>query len=296
MGNPKIKLFLLPAVALLFILACAIPATPSGNNIMETQALLNTQPIPFATTQLPTGTAIIIPATITLTATSTSIPTITPTPTLSIPMVTVSVGTNCREGPGLIYNRVDGLLVGEQAEIVSVAPAGLNYVVIRRPHEPGDCWLWLEYATVTGDISRLPIAIVPPTPTATFTPTITATGTATPTFTATTPAPTLFGGSWTMVLAGDTYNNVQLTQTGNTISGTVTIGAGNKVTLTGTLGPDGRTVTGTFTQSAGAPGNFVWHLFNTLDQYNGQGTVASTAFEWCGYRAGQSAPVPCQAP
>jgi hypothetical protein len=94
---------------------------------------------------------------------------------------------------------------------------------------------------------------------------------------------------------GSSYN-VSLTQTGNVISGSFTTTSGNVVTFTATLSSDSRTVTGTFTQSADVPGNFVWHLFNNLVQYNGQGTTASAAFEWCGYRAGQSAPMPCQAP
>jgi hypothetical protein len=298
MGSPKIKLFLPLAVALLVILACAIPTTPGGNNIPATQALLNTQPIPFATTQLPTGTAIIIPATITSTATSTSIPTLTFTPTLSIPMVTVSVGTNCRVGPGRVYDRVDGLLVGEQAEIVRLAPASVNYVVIKRPHEPGECWLWLEYATITGDTSRLPIAVIPPTPTPTltFTPTMTSTPTSTPTSTATLTPPSAFGGAWNMVIFGNPYV-VTLVQTGNSITGSFTPVGGSIVNLTGTLGADGKTVTGSFAETAGVSGTFIWHLLNNLVQFNGHGDITGNgSLEWCGYRAGQSAPVPCQAP
>ena len=120
MGNQKFKLFFLPAVSLLVVFACTIPSPENVNNIQETQPILNTQSVPIATTQLPTDTATVILATATVTAT----PTITYTPTSSIPMVTVSVGTNCREGPGKIYNLLDGLMVGEQAEIVKLAPAG----------------------------------------------------------------------------------------------------------------------------------------------------------------------------
>ena len=98
-----------------------------------------------------------------------------------------------------------------------------------------------------------------------------------------------------MVVAGSPYN-VSLTQIGNVVNGSFTMTSGNVVTFTGTLGSDSRTVTGTFTQSADVPGSFVWHLFNNLVQYNGQGIAGSTAFEWCGYRAGQAAPVPCLAP
>ena len=296
MGNSKIKLFFLPAVLLLVVFACSLPSPQNVNNMLPSQPVTNTAPvIPTATTQLPTATVIVISATATAAATLT--PTIAYTPTSSIPMVTVSVGTNCREGPGRIYNLLDGLMVGEQAEIVRLAPAGVNYVVIKRPHEPGECWLWLEYATITGDISRLPIAVIPPTPTATATPTmtITATSTSTQTFTPTTPAPAPFAGSWTMIVAGSSPT-VNITQTGNIISGSFKMAGGNIVTFNGTLSSDNQTVTGTFTQSAGDAGDFVWHVFNNLMQFNGHGVANSVTFEWCGYRAGQSAPVPCLAP
>jgi hypothetical protein len=292
MRYAKPKLLFLP-LALLLMLACAIPAPSNGNNTQATQALLLTQLAPVATTQVPTSTVLVVPATITLTATSTLIPTITLTATPAIPMVSVSVGTNCREGPGRIYNRVDGLLVGEQAEIVSLAPAGLNYVVIRRPHEPGECWLWLEYATVSGDASRLPIAVIPPTPTLIMTATPTSTSTSTPTLA----PPTPFGGSWNMIVFGNPYV-ATLIQTGSSITGTFTTSGGKKVDLAGTVGPDGKTATGTFTETSGVNGTFVWYLLNNMAQFNGHGDIAgsTSSQEWCGYRAGQSAPVPCLAP
>lgn len=119
--------------------------------------------------------------TLTSTPSSTATPTLTFTPTLTltlpytttpvVPLVTVSVPTNCRTGPGIVYPRVGALLVGEVAQVVARNAQG-NYWYIRNPDRPGGyCWLWGEYATVTGNISALPVYTPPPSPTPTFTPT-----------------------------------------------------------------------------------------------------------------------------
>jgi len=93
-------------------------------------------------------------------------------------MVTVSVDTNCRTGPGVVYDRVGGLLVGEQAVVVGKYSAG-NYWIINNPDSSGTCWLWGQYATVTGNTAGLPEYTPPPTPTPTITPTPTFTSTPT---------------------------------------------------------------------------------------------------------------------
>lgn len=120
------------------------------------------------------------------TATASLTPTITLTLPPSVPMVSVSVDTNCRTGPGIVYDRLTGLFVGEKAEVIgkytSVTP---NYWIIRKGSVT--CWLWGRYATVEGNTSNLPEMVPPPspTPTSTPTPTITPTITLTTTSTAT---------------------------------------------------------------------------------------------------------------
>ena len=95
----------------------------------------------------------------------TLVPTNTPTPTPSVPMVSVSVNTNCRIGPGSAYDLVGGLLVGETAQIVALSSVS-NYVVIELPDGSGrDCWLWMQYGTQTGSTAGLPVLTPPPTPT-----------------------------------------------------------------------------------------------------------------------------------
>ena len=65
----------------------------------------------------------------------------TPTPvftsTPGIPLISVTVATNCRVGPGKVYDRVGALLVGQVAEVVGRNLNG-NYWYIRNPNTPTD--------------------------------------------------------------------------------------------------------------------------------------------------------------
>jgi len=102
-------------------------------------------------------------------------PTLTPTATLSptpiftstplVPQIMVSVATNCRVGPGKVYDRVGALLVGEVAEVFGKDATGM-YWYIRNPDSgPEYCWLWGQYASFAGNLAALPIYTPPPTPT-----------------------------------------------------------------------------------------------------------------------------------
>jgi hypothetical protein len=109
----------------------------------------------------------------------------------SIPMVSVSINTNCRTGPGISYDLRGALLVGETEEIVAISTAP-NYWYITNPDRPGEfCYLWGEYATVVGETQALPkfTPLPSPTPTNTPTPSVTPTPSNTPTPTYT-PSPT----------------------------------------------------------------------------------------------------------
>jgi len=92
-------------------------------------------------------------------------PTATPTPTstLGVPMVSVSTTTNCRTGPGTDYDIVSSLGPGQMAEVVGKYSGG-NYWVIKTPGGGGNCWLWGQYATITGNTDKLPEMIPPPAP------------------------------------------------------------------------------------------------------------------------------------
>jgi hypothetical protein len=163
-------LLLFAAVLAIAALACSqfTPAAPPQDpnaadiSIAQTVAARQTE---AALTNPPTATSTATPALPTLTLQPTSSATPEFTPTLETPLITVSVDTNCRTGPGQVFERVGILLVGETAEIVGREPRG-EYWLIRNPDE-GEveyCWVWGEYATVTGNLLPLLFASPPPTP------------------------------------------------------------------------------------------------------------------------------------
>ena len=98
--------------------------------------------------------------------------------------VTVSVATNCRQGPGTAFANVYGMPVGQVAKVVAKNSYS-GYWIIEIPGQNGKtCWLWGQYATINGDTASLK-DVVTPTSVATQTPTATATLRATLTPTAT---------------------------------------------------------------------------------------------------------------
>jgi uncharacterized protein YgiM (DUF1202 family) len=90
--------------------------------------------------------------------------TITPTATPGVPMASVSVSTNCRTGPSTEFDLLGSLAVGQSAEVVGKYQNGA-YWIIETPGSSGNCWLWGNYATVSGNTSSLPEYPAPPTPT-----------------------------------------------------------------------------------------------------------------------------------
>ena len=92
--------------------------------------------------------------------------------------VTVSVATNCRQGPGTAFASVYGMPVGQVAKVVAKNSYS-GYWIIEIPGQAGQtCWLWGQYATINGDTAGLkdvvtPTSVATNTPTATIAPTIT---------------------------------------------------------------------------------------------------------------------------
>jgi hypothetical protein len=96
----------------------------------------------------------------------------TPTPQVTNtplpPMASVSVQTNCRNGPGSEYDVLGIMNVGETAEVVGKSLYADNWV-IKLPSNPAiTCTIWGQYATVIGDTAALPVINPPPTPTGGF--------------------------------------------------------------------------------------------------------------------------------
>lgn len=165
-----------------------------------------------------------------LTETPTESPTatITLTATSSFPIVQVSVNTNCRTGPGVIYDWVSALLIDQEAEVIA-RNADESYWVIQNPGGAGTCWLWGYYATVEGPTESLPVWEAPPTPT----PLATNTNTPTPTKTLT-PQPTIPPFTRTLRLASPymSGNDVLLLQ-----QRLLALGYGELGAADGTFGP-----------------------------------------------------------
>lgn len=173
--NPKKASVLGSSILLWGLLACDASyvvqsalnaAMASSAAPIATAAGAAAEPAPIATA---TGSAVApAPIPTATTSTATPVPTSTPAPTLSptpsLPMVTVRVDTNCRTGPGTVYNVVGALLVGQTAQVVGQDGYGTNWI-IANPNVPGGtCWLYGAYATVTGDTKTLPVFTPPPTP------------------------------------------------------------------------------------------------------------------------------------
>ena len=171
-----VRRFLFVGVLVSAILACnlpvAAPTAPADPGAAQTAAAqtvaasVNQTLIALPSQQQPPP---INPPAETATPSLTPSPTLSPTPsltaTLSIPLVSVSVDTNCRSGPGQVYDYLGGLYVGQTAEVYGKDPSG-NYWYIRNSAAPGGfCWLWGRYATIVGSAALLPIYTPPPTPT-----------------------------------------------------------------------------------------------------------------------------------
>jgi hypothetical protein len=97
-------------------------------------------------------------------------PTQEPPPTVqatsSVPMLSVSMDTNCREGPSAeIWKAIGAVMIGQKAEIVAKYNKG-HWYIVKNPANPNErCWVYDFYATIEGDTSTLPKVTVPPTPT-----------------------------------------------------------------------------------------------------------------------------------
>lgn len=158
------------------LLAVSLACTVSGTSLPTSDSALGTMAASTIYAGLSQTVATVTsinssetptPALPTDTATPTLSPTPVFTPTPLVPQLSVSVATNCRIGPGKVYARVGALMVGESAEIVGRNPEG-TYWFIRNPDSNTSfCWVWGEYATISGPTVALPVFTPPPTPTPT---------------------------------------------------------------------------------------------------------------------------------
>jgi len=167
--NGKRNVAWITAALLLGLLSCNLPISaqaPTPVSLQPSLDIMLASGFPAVASDTPALTA---------TPSETPLPSLTPTPSVTpsptytftptVPMVSVSGNTNCRTGPGTVYDLVFVLTVGQTAQVVGRDGEG-QYWVIRNPSNPANsCWLWGNYATVTGDWSALPVIPAPPTPT-----------------------------------------------------------------------------------------------------------------------------------
>jgi hypothetical protein len=157
--NPVKKRFAAVIILVLGMLACNLPSRvssqPTGNAPASTPQpqdlsvalTLAVQTIQAATQQAQSG-----------------IPTPTVPPPATPPTVMVNQATNCRTGPNVNYALVMQFQPGVSAPVIGkYSPA--NYWIITYPGGGGNsCWLWGQYATVTGSTDGLPEMTPPPVP------------------------------------------------------------------------------------------------------------------------------------
>ncbi|MDY6873758.1 MAG: hypothetical protein SVR81_07315 [Chloroflexota bacterium] len=202
--------------------------------------------------------------------------TIALTPTQEKPMVNVSVDTNCRTGPGKIYDWIGGLLVGEEAEVVGASTDG-QYWIIRNPDQNGECWLWGNYASVTGETADLPRYTPPPTPTPAF----------------------VWEGNWTTYTVDTSDNLIEtypmsISVIGQDFTAIVDMGGGDSATATGTISGDHLSVTGSWVGPINN-GPFTFYAMGA-NQFQGNANNGGGDFGWCGSRGGAGQPSPCFVP
>jgi hypothetical protein len=100
--------------------------------------------------------------------TTTSQPSLTP----NLVTITSTEDTNCRKGPGVMYEIIGKLLVGQTSEVIAKYQSG-KFWLIKNPSNPAqECWVWNETTKVTGNVASLPDATPPATPNITLTLTI----------------------------------------------------------------------------------------------------------------------------
>jgi hypothetical protein len=91
-----------------------------------------------------------------------------PSPTANSVTITSTEDTNCRKGPGVMYEIVGKLLVGQISDVVAKYQSG-KFWLIKNPSNPAqECWVWNETTKVTGNVASLPNATPPATPNVTL--------------------------------------------------------------------------------------------------------------------------------
>jgi hypothetical protein len=165
-----IRKILLGAAASIFLVSMAScdftggPAAPT----QDTAALIQTQVSLLVASTAQVQTAIANSVASTLAAMQADTPESTFTPTFSLTpsfaMLSVSVETNCRSGPGVAYGALGIVRVGDTAQVVGRNAESTYWIVKLPSNQAIPCWVWGQYATLVGNTGGLPVSTPPPTP------------------------------------------------------------------------------------------------------------------------------------
>ena len=143
----KKKILFIISGAFLVILACTLSSTPPAPEVPNGNAIATSVALTVeASGQIPPAAALPSPLPMITPSpaqppTEAATPTITLTATPSVPMVSVSIDTNCRTGPGKVYDRIGALMTNETAEVVGKNTPS-NYWIIKNPDRNGNCKSW----------------------------------------------------------------------------------------------------------------------------------------------------------
>jgi len=151
-------------VLICFTVVLAACDLPTRNASQPTQALdmslvgtIAAATLQAMATQTPTLTP--LPA-----ITSTPTLTMTITPTFAKPILSFNGNTNCRKGPGEIYDVVTVLRSGTDVEAVGHLDK-TNYWLVKMPDSAETCWASADFAQTSGSVQALPTVTAPPTST-----------------------------------------------------------------------------------------------------------------------------------
>ena len=165
--------FIVLSIVFVIALACNLPSgAPAPQDIdplaaaqLTVTAAANQNPAQVAGQVTPSFTPL---ATLTSAPAFTETPAFTPTsaftPTPSFSYVILSENTNCRTGPGKVYDLVDTFTPGQTIEVIGKNPTN-EYWYVRSPNNGTEfCWLWGFYAT-GGNLGNVGVLTPPSTPT-----------------------------------------------------------------------------------------------------------------------------------
>lgn len=167
----NIALFVVLVVFLFSLTACNFPLGDGGesDSQVKTAVALSVALTQLAGTQNAVGATDAPIIELPTAAPVTQLPSATPlpsmTPTLAGVWLTVLENTNCRSGPGTMYDWITLIKAGQMAEAIARNPVN-DYYYVRNPNSSsGYCWLWSQYSSISGNITTLPVFTPQPTPT-----------------------------------------------------------------------------------------------------------------------------------